>query len=193
MSRVHHERWDQTQADLRRLALTAPYGRTRERFLALHNMAQGTCATQVAERTGCHPQTVMEWPHSYNEHGSEALAYQRTSGRPPLCPGIEAVLGATVRTAQQQAASPPAARADPLPRWTLKRLAALVRDQFGRACCRETVRAAQHRLGLSWKNVAAPAFWFSRICRAVITGPNEHIEGMFPLVKGCFCPSVFCP
>ena len=29
-------------ADLRRLALTAPHARSRERFLALHDIAQGT-------------------------------------------------------------------------------------------------------------------------------------------------------
>jgi transposase len=71
-------------ADLRRLALTAPHARSRERFLALHDIAQGTCATQVAERTGRHPQTVMGWLHSYNEHGPAALLYQRTGGRPPF-------------------------------------------------------------------------------------------------------------
>ena len=87
MLRVDHQRWDQTRTDLRRLALTATHNRTRERFLALHDMAQGICATQVAGRTGRHPQTVMEWLHLYNEHGPEALAYQRTGGRPPFARG----------------------------------------------------------------------------------------------------------
>ena len=86
MLRVDYHRWDQTRADLRRLALTAPHGRTRERFLALHDMAQGTSATQVAERTGRHPQTVMEWLHAYHERGPDALAYRRTGGRPPFAP-----------------------------------------------------------------------------------------------------------
>ena len=71
-------------ADLRRLALTAPHARSRERFLALHDIAQGTCATQVAARTGRHPQTVMGWLHGYSEHGPEALLYRRTGGRPPF-------------------------------------------------------------------------------------------------------------
>ena len=87
MLRVDHQRWDQTRTDLRRLALTATHNRTRERFLALHDMAQGICATQVAGRTGRHPQTVMEWLHLYNEPGPEALAYQRTGGRPPFARG----------------------------------------------------------------------------------------------------------
>ena len=84
MLRVDHERWGQTLADLRRLALTAPHARSRERFLALHDIAQGTCATQVAARTGRHPQTVMGWLHGYGEHGPEALQYRRTGGRPPF-------------------------------------------------------------------------------------------------------------
>ena len=82
MLRVDHERWGQTLADLRRLALTAPHARSRERFLALHDIAQGDCATHVAARTGRHPQTVMGWLHSYSEHGPEALLYQRSGGRP---------------------------------------------------------------------------------------------------------------
>ena len=137
MLRVDHARWGQTPDDLRQLATGAAYQRTRERFLALYEIAQAGCATQVAARTGRHPQTVMEWLHLYNEHGPGVLAYQLLVAA-SLCPEIAA-------------ASPPVAWADPLPRWTLGRLAELVRTRFGRLCCRETIRAALHRLGLSWK------------------------------------------
>lgn len=82
MLRVDHDRWDQTVADLRQQALEAAHARSRERFLALHDIAQGGCATQVAERTGRHPQTVMGWLHVYNERGPGALTYRRTGGRP---------------------------------------------------------------------------------------------------------------
>ena len=58
--------------------------RTRERFLALYEITQESCATHVAERTRRHPQTVMEWLHLYNTRGPEALAYKRTGGRPPF-------------------------------------------------------------------------------------------------------------
>jgi Homeodomain-like domain len=81
---VDHQRWGQTVADLRDLALSAPHPRSRERFLALHEIADGRCATTVAERTGRRAQTVMGWLHAYNEHGPEALTYQRTGGRPPF-------------------------------------------------------------------------------------------------------------
>jgi transposase len=56
-----------------------------------------------------------------------------------------------VRAAQGAAAAPPIEGADPAPRFTLKRLVALVRERFGLSVCRETIRAALHRLGLSWK------------------------------------------
>jgi hypothetical protein len=81
---VDHQRWGQTVADLRHLALSAAHPRSRERFLALHDIAEGGCATAVAERTGRRAQTVMGWLHAYNEHGPEALTYQRTGGRPPF-------------------------------------------------------------------------------------------------------------
>jgi hypothetical protein len=81
---VDHQRWGQTVADLRHLALSAAHPRSRERFLALHEIAEGGCASAVAERTGRRAQTVMGWLHAYNEHGPEALTYQRTGGRPPF-------------------------------------------------------------------------------------------------------------
>ena len=84
MLRVDHARWDQTPADLRRLAMSASHRRTRERFLALYEITQESCATRVAARTRRHPQTVTEWLHLYNTRGPEALAYQRTGGRPPF-------------------------------------------------------------------------------------------------------------
>ena len=84
MLRVEFARWDQTPADLRELAMSASHLRTRERFLALYEITQESCATRIAERTHRHPQTVMEWLHLYNTGGPEALTYQRTGGRPPF-------------------------------------------------------------------------------------------------------------
>src|SRR3954463_12231082 len=80
MLRVESARWGQTPADLRELAMSASHLRTRERFLALYEITQESCATRVAERTRRHPQTVMEWLHLYNT--AEALTYQRTG--PPF-------------------------------------------------------------------------------------------------------------
>ena len=84
---VDHERWGQTAADLRQLAL--------------HEIAQGSCATEVAEQTGRRPHTVMAWLHAYNEHGPAALAYRRTGGRPPFAP--------TSRPASARLSAPPSA------------------------------------------------------------------------------------
>ena len=64
---------------------------------------------------------------------------------------MQADLGEVIRQARRTAAAPPVAGVGPAPRWTLKRLVAWVREQFGRTCCRETIRAALHRLELSWK------------------------------------------
>src|SRR3954452_22858571 len=113
MLRVDYARWGQTPEDLRQLATSAAHQRTRERFLALYEVTQAGCATQVAARTHRHPQTVMEWLHLYNTRGPEALTYQRTGARPPLCLEIEVGLGEVVRAAQHAAAAPPVAGADP--------------------------------------------------------------------------------
>ena len=85
MLSVDHARWGQTPADLRQLAMRAPHPRTRERFLALHDITQESSgATRIAARTGRHAQTVMGWLHAYNAHGPDALVYRRTGGRPPF-------------------------------------------------------------------------------------------------------------
>ena len=151
MLRVDHQRWGQTVADLRHLALSAAHPRSRERFLALHEIAQGSCATAVAGRSGRRAQTVMGWLHVYNEHGPEALSYQRTGGRPPFVQISPPRWASRSVPHNSQAASPPLAGAEVKPRWTLRRLVGFVQAQFARRCCRETIRRALHRLKLSWK------------------------------------------
>ncbi len=84
MIRVDCARWGQTFEDLRHLALSAPHARTRERALALFDITQHSCATQVAVRTGRRAHTVMDWVHAYNQGGPDALAFRRTGGRRPF-------------------------------------------------------------------------------------------------------------
>src|SRR3954463_715287 len=82
--RVDYARWGQTPEDLRHLALSAPHARTRERALALFDITQHRCASQVALRTGRRAHTVMDWGHAYNQGGPDALTFRRTGGAPPL-------------------------------------------------------------------------------------------------------------
>jgi transposase len=149
--RVEYEQWGQRPEDLRALAATAPHARSRERFLALYEMTAGRSATRVAARIGRHPHSVMHWVHAYNANGPEAVSYHRTGGRPPFCVEVEAALGTVIRDAQEAAAQPSTVGEASPPRWTLGRLVQWVHQQFGRTYCRETIRAALHRLKLSWK------------------------------------------
>src|SRR4051812_20784591 len=82
--RVDYARWGQSPEDLRHLALSAPHARTRERALALFDITQHRCATQVAGRTGRRTHTVLGWVHAYNAQGPDALAFRRTGGRRPF-------------------------------------------------------------------------------------------------------------
>jgi hypothetical protein len=81
---VDYARWGQTPEDLRHLALNAPHARTRERALALFDITQHRCASQVALRTGRRAHTVLGWVHTYNAQGPDALAFRRTGGRRPF-------------------------------------------------------------------------------------------------------------
>jgi transposase len=106
--RVDCARWGQTPEDLRHLALSAPHARTRERALALFDITQRSCATQVAMRTGRRAHTVMNWVHAYNARGPEAVVFRRTGGRRPL------FARAAKRTSARRS-RPPSARRPPHP------------------------------------------------------------------------------
>ena len=57
--------------------------RTRERFLALYELAQqGHGASAMARRVGRHLQTLIRWAHLYNEAGPHALVFAHISGVP---------------------------------------------------------------------------------------------------------------
>jgi hypothetical protein len=90
MIRVEIQKWGQSLDDLRRLALQAKHPRTRERFLALSLIADGTHnATSWAAQFGRQDDTVLKWVHDYNDQGPDALTYRRTGGPAPLLRPIE--------------------------------------------------------------------------------------------------------
>jgi hypothetical protein len=84
MVRVDLEKWQQTTDELRRLARDSKHPRTRERFLALYQVATGWSAMAWAAETERRHSTVLEWICAYNERGPEALVYRRTGGWPPF-------------------------------------------------------------------------------------------------------------
>src|SRR3982751_4550382 len=79
--RVDCARWGQTPEDLRHLALSAPHARTRERALALFDITQHRCASQVAGRTGRRAHTVLGLPT-----GDQVAMF---GGEAPLRAGVE--------------------------------------------------------------------------------------------------------
>lgn len=85
MIRPNVARWNQTVADLRRLAIESDHARTRERFLALYMVGgEYSNAAQWAAEIGRTDETVLGWIHTYNAEGPDALVYRRTGGRAPL-------------------------------------------------------------------------------------------------------------
>jgi transposase len=95
---------------------------------------------------------VREWVHRYHTVGPAALGYQHTAGCPLFTPTLEHGVDPVIRDALKRAATPPPERtAPPPPRWTLKRWQAWLQAQGQDGCCRETIRQALNRWGLSWK------------------------------------------
>ena len=103
MLHVDCARWGQTPEDLRHLALNAPHARTRERALALFDITQHSCATQVAVRTGRRAHTGLGWGHADNAQGPDALAFRRTGGRRPF-------FACTAKPNSARRSGPPSAR-----------------------------------------------------------------------------------
>ena len=85
MLNVDTAKWHQDASALRELALSAAHPRSRERLMELYEICVGKNASQVGRESGRNPQTVMEWVHSYNQDGPDALLYRRSGGHPPLC------------------------------------------------------------------------------------------------------------
>ena len=85
MLRVEHEKWEQSLSDLYDRAMKAPHARTRERFMALYEIAGHQAnATTWAAKVGRHFQSVHSWVHAYNESGPDALTFRHAGGWTPL-------------------------------------------------------------------------------------------------------------
>jgi hypothetical protein len=85
MIRPDTAKWNLTPNDLLKLATESSHRRTRERFLALYQIA--TCqtnSTQWSVQIGRCDECVMSWVHLFNEKGPEALVYRRTGGASPF-------------------------------------------------------------------------------------------------------------
>ena len=141
MVRVEMQKWGQSLDDLRRLALQAEHPRTRERFLALSLIADGTHnATSWAARFGRQDDTVLKWVHDYNAQGPDALTYRRTGGPAPLLPPDQArQLVEAVTTTE------PVDHGLPGHGWTLKKLRQWVADHL-----RPPGRDATRSAGCCW-------------------------------------------
>ncbi|MEZ6141438.1 MAG: helix-turn-helix domain-containing protein [Zavarzinella sp.] len=87
MIRPNITKWNQTTDDLRRLALESEHPRTRERFMALYQIALGhTNATAYAAEIGRCDDMLLNWVHKYNNHGPDALIYRVLAAVSPFCP-----------------------------------------------------------------------------------------------------------
>lgn len=84
MLKIENQKWGQSNEELRKAAVEASNPRSRERYMALYEISEGRCATQIAKATARHHQTVMKWVHRYNREGPEGLEYRHTGGRSPL-------------------------------------------------------------------------------------------------------------
>lgn len=84
MLKVEYARWGQSPEELRDMSVSADHKRTRERFLALYEIALGSYPTELSRQTLRHHQTLMRWVHEYNAHGPESQIFRHTGGCRPF-------------------------------------------------------------------------------------------------------------
>ena len=84
MLRVNYEKWNQTPEDIRFMAQEAAHPRTRERLMAVYEVASGPNASRIARQYRRENETVQGWVHLYNERGPQGLVFKRSGGRPPF-------------------------------------------------------------------------------------------------------------
>ncbi len=118
---------------------------------------EGRRTRAIAEELGCHPQTVRERLHAFNERGLEGLGMQPGSGRKPRLTELErSTILALVKlpppgkptyelTGELVAPDPEAE-----PEWTLDTLTAAAQQQ-GIQVARSQVRRIFRREGVRWR------------------------------------------
>ena len=117
----------------------------------------GLRTRQIAEDLGCHPQTVRERLHAFNERGLDGLGMQPGSGRKPRL--TEAERSTILALVKLPPAGKPTyeltgelAAPDPAgePEWTLDTLTAAA-QQHGIQVARSQVRRILRREGVRWR------------------------------------------
>lgn len=83
MLKLDLEKWSLSLDDLKKLALKPNHPRTCERFLALYQVTQSSCATRVRHQIKRDPQTVMQWVRLFNKKKDQHLYFSLTRGDGP--------------------------------------------------------------------------------------------------------------
>ena len=104
MLRVDLSRWLLTEESLTELCLQASHPRTRERLLAVRDIAGGRCASRLCAALGRNLGTVLKWVHDFNQRGPSALSYRHTGGTPVRRPQLASLVQEALDSAQQAAA-----------------------------------------------------------------------------------------
>jgi transposase len=118
---------------------------------------EGQRVRQIAQTLGCHPQTVRDRLHAFNERGLDGLGMKPGSGRPPRLTQLErsTILALvklpppgkpTYELTGELAAPNPAGE----PEWTLDTLTAAA-QQRGIKVARSQVRRIFRREGVRWR------------------------------------------
>jgi transposase len=136
-------RTDFSANELRRLAAMTKNANQSRRLLSLAAILDGMSRTDAARIGGMDRQTLRDWVHRFNEHGTEGLRDTWSKGRPPrLNAEQQAELSQLVETGPDRAVHG-------VVRWRRIDLKHLIAERFGVAYHERTIGKILHQLGFS--------------------------------------------
>jgi transposase len=168
--------------ELRQLTHTAK-GRVVLRALMVLWRAEGLTTLEIAQRLGCHRESITPWIERYQLLGVAGLEDEPRPGRPPR-------LDAALRDELEAQLERPPPESDQVGgRWTLARLGRVLGSLTPRPFSGTTLRRVVHALGFRWRR---PRLWpggtdperFEK--RLLIELAKQHAEEHPESVQFCY-------
>ena len=113
------------------------------RFLALPLIVRGMTLTEIADLVGCHPSSVMRWRDVFRRRGRKGLEARPIPGRPRRLKSRQ------MRRLVAVLLRGPMTRGYSTDIWTTRRIAEVIRDEFGVSYHRDHVGRLMHEMDWS--------------------------------------------
>ena len=132
-----------TAREFRQAARASDDTRQVRRLLALAAIRDGMSRTEAAKIGGMDRQTLCDWVHAYNDHGTDGLINDASPGRPPK---LSVEQKAEIKALVEKGPDP---ATDGVVRWRCIDLARIAKSRFGVTVDEDTIGRLLRDFGFS--------------------------------------------